>query len=53
MLERIPYPDGWVLWTLDGQPALWVRELGGEQRVIVWVMEARAVLGELGVYVER
>ena len=45
MLERIPHPNGWVLWTLDGQPAVWIRELGDEQRVIVWVMEARVVLG--------
>ena len=27
MLERSANYDGWVLWTLDGQPALWARNL--------------------------
>lgn len=44
MLERHAAPGGWVLWTLDRQPALWIRELAHEQRVLVWVLPARIVL---------
>ncbi len=45
MLERHTAPDGWILWTLDGQPALWIRELAEEQRVLIWLLPARLVLG--------
>lgn len=45
MLERSANYDGWVLWTLDGQPALWVRELAHEQRVLIWLLPPRLVLG--------
>lgn len=45
MLERCTNSDGWVLWTLDGNPALWVRELAHEQRVLIWLLPPRLVLG--------
>lgn len=45
MLERHIALDGWVLWTLDGRPAVLIRELAHEQRVIVWLVPARTVLG--------
>lgn len=46
MVERCATHDGWVvLWTLDGHPALWIRELAHEQRVLIWLLPPRLILG--------